>query len=407
MRGLVAALLLFVALPVGADVVNYAFAGDPQIWTRCTEPDASGYDVGQSVVSYINDRSAMYAAAFFLGDLMWGTIYDCECLAQGPPVVDCTEFSSRYQDPCPIGECNDANAIACNGGTAGYSCQATKMRAILDALTVPWLVNSGNHDKDYGSAYTYVVWQEFFSTGSGLASEESIVTAANGSTRSYIVVPGGGINWLWIGLPWEFDDDTAKLTNRQTDLAWARLVLDAHPGMPTAFVSHRLNIQDVVPPDWECEDASYEEVVNGNLCFASPGKAVWELAGEYPQVWGMFGAHDQSFYHTTSVHPDHGGRLLLAHFDDMNVAGDQDGTVTTLRIDPIGGVVSTLMYKTDDECATCPGYRLDADMTHPRFEEHHWNEPLQFCGDDRFDLPVAACAKAAKTSGGCTAEGER
>lgn len=417
MRWLLAIALLLAPAVASAEVFTMATFGDLQLYTWCTRADNIGHDVGQDTADYIVARADVYDLVLSAGDITLEDNNDCECEAQTPG--PCAQYSSAWQSECS--SCADAEAVTCTGGTPGYSCPWSRAKNWFnefEAAGIPWIANSGNHDIDYlsGSASpTYTRWQEFFNPATGLGKERKTVTSTNGSTMSYIVVTAAGIDWLVIALPWEWPiigSGNTGFNNRVRDLRWVKGVLDQHLGMPTVIMSHRLGVQDPVPLGWVCGDNvnDHEAVENTNLCFYPVGRLVWQLIGDYPQVWLLYSQHDQTQYHEVSVHPVHGYPVLTLQADDMF-----DGAVTTIRVDPVGGAVSMLMYLTSDlyhrgaACATCPKYMEDLIVAsggdlYRAWEKIQTGLQFDFCkaSPERFNLPQAACEEPLKVTGGCT-----
>lgn len=417
MGWLIAIALLALPSVASAEVFTMATFGDIQQYTQCTRADNIGHDVGQAAADYIVARASVYDLVLSAGDITLEDDFDCECEAQTPG--PCAQYSSSYQAECA--SCADAEAVVCTGGTPGYSCAWSRARTWfteIEAAGIPWIASTGNHDIDYDSGTintTYNRWHEFFSPATGLGKERGSTVSASGSSLSYLVVNAAGIDWLFITLPWEWPTSgsgTVGLNNRVKDLRWVRGVLDNHLGMPTTIMSHRLGVQDPIPPGWTCGGyvADGEAVENTNLCFYPVGRLVWQLIGDYPQVWLLYSQHDQTQYHEVSVHPVHGYPVLTLQADDM-----YDGVVTTIRVDPVGGAVSMLMYLTADlyhrgaACATCPKYMEDLIVAsggdlYRAWEKIQTGLQFDFCkaSPERFNLPQAACEEPLKVTGGCT-----
>jgi hypothetical protein len=376
-------------------LVKIAVFGDLQAITDCRGPAATSWATGVAAYDWV--ASQQPDAAIILGDMVQtqpvGTPIDCECYGTVDPGncgdIDHSIWGTGY---CPAGECGEADAITCTGGTPGLYCAWERARALVDKLDVagiPWITTPGNHDCDIflynpnircanGAAWT--VYDSYFGpgrlTGNSLGTGwyrgkvDTLLGKVDAAASSYVVVEAQGQRFLIISVHYMFPDGIVD---------WVNSVIAKYPGVPTILISHVMHERTNLPNGW----------TNDN------GAAFLSNFGPIPQIYMHIAGHiwrPISFEDTSNEYRVLGQTMdysytgtvigtTLAHQDQDYGGG---GAVAMMSIDIVAGQVSWYIYSPAEGA-------FDVFYTDENTRSF-WSEEIQFCGTSgRFKMDEGAC----------------
>ena len=401
---LLSLLLLFLAGGARAELWTIAHIGDPQNGTSCVGlPDAWSYF--SAGVQWIADAGPTeFQLAVIPGDLVNTVNLGDSCYCQNLATCVAGEKDPITNAFCSVGDppCNDANAQACVGGTAGTYCEWTRAQTLTGYLStgnVAWAVVAGNRDQ----RADYALYNMHFGALSQLSSATSIVDrgiyqlSSTKPVNSYqVIVTPTGARFLNIAISF----DALEYMNSSV-VAWVQSVMARYDRMPTILTTH-------TSIDHDCANAAYENAwCGGTVTTAWEGNVIFDTLAQDPQVFLVIGGHIagrmSAFTSTPSGYPLASIATDYSKYDTGDAPGVPDwaiaangggGVVTSIRIDTVTGQINTKAYSpyaASEGIAGGPWVKTGGEEG----SELSMNVPM--CADrNRFDLPDAACPKVVK-----------